>query len=398
MVNADQLSLGKDHSADEIQQGGKWSMLFSRFFVWILVGCGILLAWINRFVQDDAYISFRYARNLADGVGLVWNVGECVEGYTNFLWTLLMVPAFWFGCDVVVWCQTLSLLSYVATLLLVWKLSGNGKTEPSGFRFLPLLLITTNFSVTSYATGGLETQFVTMLVAFSAYLSERSCKGNWQSLLLFSFVSAAAILTRMDSVLLIAPFWLYALWRLLSEQHHSGNPSCLRLLISGFVTAVLVGAWLCWRHAYYGYWLPNTFLIKGESNPLRGLCYLLLFSILYGWCVFPAISLWMRFQRERGSSPACREDGLILPMRWAVLLWFAYVILVGGDFMEFRMVMPAVPFVCLLILEIVKTAERKVGKNLLKGVVFFVVLLGLETHPAALGAQGDGFRVGSECA
>lgn len=228
-MNADQLSLEKDHFADEIRQGGKWSVLFSRFFVWILVGCGILLAWINRFVQDDAYISFRYARNLADGVGFVWNVGECVEGYTNFLWTLLMVPAFWFGCDVTVWCQTLSLLSYAATLLLVWKLSGNGKTEPSRFRFLPLLLITTNFSVTSYATGGLETQFLTMLVAYSAYLSERSRKGNWQSLLLFSFASAAAILTRMDSVLLIAPFWLYALWRLLSKQHHSGNQSCWRL-------------------------------------------------------------------------------------------------------------------------------------------------------------------------
>ncbi|MEO5618208.1 MAG: hypothetical protein ABIS67_10585, partial [Candidatus Eisenbacteria bacterium] len=39
--------------------------------------------------QDDAYISFRYARNLLRGEGLVFNVGERVEGYTNFLWTVL---------------------------------------------------------------------------------------------------------------------------------------------------------------------------------------------------------------------------------------------------------------------------------------------------------------------
>ena len=47
-------------------------------------------AWNLRFVQDDAYISFRYAENLALGRGLVWNEGERVEGYTNFLWTVIL--------------------------------------------------------------------------------------------------------------------------------------------------------------------------------------------------------------------------------------------------------------------------------------------------------------------
>ena len=40
---------------------------------------------------DDAMISMRYARNFADGAGLVWNAGQRpVEGYTNFLWTAWM--------------------------------------------------------------------------------------------------------------------------------------------------------------------------------------------------------------------------------------------------------------------------------------------------------------------
>ena len=39
--------------------------------------------------QDDAFISFRYAENLAEGHGLVYNVGERVEGFTNLSWTLL---------------------------------------------------------------------------------------------------------------------------------------------------------------------------------------------------------------------------------------------------------------------------------------------------------------------
>src|SRR4051812_9407292 len=39
---------------------------------------------------DDAYITYRYARNLVRGFGLVYNPGERIEGYTNFLWTLLV--------------------------------------------------------------------------------------------------------------------------------------------------------------------------------------------------------------------------------------------------------------------------------------------------------------------
>ena len=42
----------------------------------------------RRFLLDDAFISFRYARNLLEGNGLVWNPGERVEGYSNFLWVL----------------------------------------------------------------------------------------------------------------------------------------------------------------------------------------------------------------------------------------------------------------------------------------------------------------------
>jgi hypothetical protein len=42
------------------------------------------------FTQDDAYISFRYAANFLAGKGLVYNAGEHVEGYTNFLWVLII--------------------------------------------------------------------------------------------------------------------------------------------------------------------------------------------------------------------------------------------------------------------------------------------------------------------
>src|SRR5439155_1651061 len=50
-------------------------------------------------IHDDAFISFRYARNLVRGTGLVMNPGERVEGISNFLWTLLSVPVLALGKD-----------------------------------------------------------------------------------------------------------------------------------------------------------------------------------------------------------------------------------------------------------------------------------------------------------
>src|SRR2546428_487360 len=54
----------------------------------VAVGYGTLQASRLGWTTDDAYISFRYADNLVHGRGLVFNVGERVEGYSNFLWTL----------------------------------------------------------------------------------------------------------------------------------------------------------------------------------------------------------------------------------------------------------------------------------------------------------------------
>ena len=51
------------------------------------------------FVCDDAFITFRYAKNLAHGLGPVWNAGERVEGYTNFLWMMIASLPIGLGFD-----------------------------------------------------------------------------------------------------------------------------------------------------------------------------------------------------------------------------------------------------------------------------------------------------------
>jgi arabinofuranosyltransferase len=71
------------------------------------------------YTLDDAYITFRYARNCARGVGLVYNPGEYVKGYSNTLLTLLMLVPELVGSEPKAWSKGVGLLAYA---LLVWSI------------------------------------------------------------------------------------------------------------------------------------------------------------------------------------------------------------------------------------------------------------------------------------
>src|SRR5262245_37848737 len=87
-------------------------------------GALVFAAWralALRWTTDDAFISFRYAQNWLDGLGLVFNAGERVEGYTNFLWTVWSALGLALGFDAAAWANAWGLACYLASVaLLVW--------------------------------------------------------------------------------------------------------------------------------------------------------------------------------------------------------------------------------------------------------------------------------------
>ena len=71
------------------------------FVLALTLGLSLLHQLLFATVTEDAFVSFRYAQNIADGNGPVFNPGERVEGYTNFLWLVLIaLPRATFGVDV----------------------------------------------------------------------------------------------------------------------------------------------------------------------------------------------------------------------------------------------------------------------------------------------------------
>ena len=93
-------------------------------FFLVLAVTAVVWAGSLSWVGDDAFISFRYARNLAEGNGLVFNVGERVEGYTNFLWTLLMAAAIRLGLDPTQVSVGLSIGCFLLVIGLTWRFLG----------------------------------------------------------------------------------------------------------------------------------------------------------------------------------------------------------------------------------------------------------------------------------
>ena len=87
----------------------------------VAIGGLIYHALIFDFLNDDAFISFRYADNLVEHGELVFNpgTGERVEGYTNFLWTILMALVLWCGEDPAVWSRILGVACAAGTLCVI---------------------------------------------------------------------------------------------------------------------------------------------------------------------------------------------------------------------------------------------------------------------------------------
>lgn len=304
----------------------------------------VAMAWFNRFVQDDAFISFVYARNLATGQGLTW-FGTRVEGYTNFLWVMWMALGLKIGIAPVAWSYLGGLISYGAFLFGAWRLALLIFPDELP-ALLTIILLGVNYTVSSYATGGLETMLQAALLVFAMYLLYELTESKTVKTTVclgLSWLLALAFLTRMDSALPAGIMFLFALFAL----HKKGMliKSGPALLIPFFLIA---GVWIAWKWSYYGRILPNTFYAKvGLETSLNqnGLVFLYRFFHWYGlWPFFLLGLAAIIFKKDHNA--ALPRFG---PLLAVTLAWICYLIMIGGDFMEFRFLVPIAPFLFIFL-------------------------------------------------
>ena len=301
-----------------------------------LLGTLLLLlahARVYAFVTDDAYISFRYAQHLADGGGLVFNAGERVEGYTNFLWVMLLAGFARLGFAPETMATPLSLLATVGLWAVVAAYASRS-LRPGDHRLwiaVPCLLLAVTRSVAVWSTSGLETRLFELLIVAGVLSTAHRLtveRGREPPLLLPALLFALATLTRPDGLLITASCALVASVVLVSRRSLGRRTVWAALLYVG-----IVGAHLAFRHAYYGEWLPNTWFAKvsGQDWSGYGLQYALAFVTEYLavlWVLPLLVAVWAHLRGGTWFVPAL--------IAAAVLPHALYIVRVGGDHFEYR--------------------------------------------------------------
>jgi hypothetical protein len=307
-------------------------------------------------VVDDALISVHYGENLAQGHGAVFNVGERVEGYTNFLWMLVSALLYWparaLGVELVhalVAVNVLVAAVVVAMVLLLSRRLWPGRIWPA-LAATGLTALDNGYGV--WAVLGLEKHFVAFWALLALLLASKGEARLWPRI---GVCLACVMLTRPDGGLfaaaLIGSGGLALLWSGQGLLAIGRPPSWRALLLAAGVWIAIYGAYYAWRYSYYGYPLPNTFYLKVGGSKLdawdRGVGYLK--DFLDARAYVPALAL-------------LALPGLAQPLVRALWLWAAahvlYITYVGGDFYPgHRFFIAIVPALALLVGQLVFQLE-----------------------------------------
>jgi hypothetical protein len=213
------------------------------------------------YIVDDSFITYRYARNLAHGLGPAWNPGDPpVEGYSNFLWMLMTALAMRLGIDPVVASRVLGAVATAASAVALHGLARALGASPSRAA-LPVLLFAAIPAFALWSMSGLETASVVLfaILFFRALALDLPRAGwPWRTALW----GAMLVLSRPDGLALIGLALLPLLWKPPAAR--------LRTLVRlAMLLAVPVAAYQLWRWATFGTLTANT--VSAKVHALAGL-------------------------------------------------------------------------------------------------------------------------------
>ena len=294
-----------------------------------------------QFFCDDAYISYRYSQNWAAGDGLVYNLGERVEGYTNFLWVILVG----IGMKAGLRAEPVSLVLGIACLaltLLATALLTRRLTKSWVFALVPCLLLVCQGPMILWSVSGLEASCYAAMTLFAVLAYER-----WftkpSGLLLAGALFGLSAMVRPDGVVFGGAAGLHLILCGLIARPFAFGRVALRGITLAAAFLLTFGPFVLWRHSYYEDWLPNTFYIKagGALNLRLGLSYLATWFREYpivGVLTIGGIAATLTLRRFREQ----RRTFALLAL--SLLLFCGYLAWAGGDYMAlYRFLVPLLP-------------------------------------------------------
>lgn len=317
-----------------------------------------------KFIQDDAFTSLRYVKNFLNGQGLVFNPGERVEGYTNFLWVMIL-SAIKFVSDLLnvtinleELTQILSTFFGVTFLIAVYVLSNRIFNEKkysslfsSAFSFLIVLMVLYTTPFMYWSVSGMETSLFATLTIISIYYFIESYHS--QKITPFIIVSILNSLLRPEGfVFFFILIFIRAMLNFIEKEPNKLLPRIVYSFDVSIKKSVLIylsvmSLYILFRVIYYGYPFPNTFYAKTEFNLeflKRGWNYLTEFVqdyFMYGFMFVPIAFLFNKkyFGKET------------ITMLLFSFIYILSIVLIGGDVLPIgRFFLPILPLIYILFI------------------------------------------------
>ncbi len=338
-----------------------------------------------RFIQDDAFTSLRYVQNFVDGNGLVFNIGERVEGYTNFLWVILLSAvsflAHALNLDLPLAAQLLSTLCGIPVLAITYFLAKKILTKNFAGSIISSLLALSAPAMVLFTTpfiywsvSGMETPlFVSLTLLSVYYFLDFETRGKRNA---FVIVSVLNSFLRPEGMfffcLLIGVKYIVTVLAAdefkLAKKLKAGFASSLKTSLIMYAVPIL--AYIVFRLVYYGYPFPNTFYAKTEFTTqflMRGWNYYLSFLeeyLLFGFFYIPVLVQLLR------SKTNSKENVLI----GLTLVYTLIIIVMGGDVLPVnRFFLTIMPLLFILLIN----SSAELIEEFLKGKLSEVAKYGL---------------------
>ena len=210
----------------------------------------ISVGWVE--IIDDAYIYFRYAFNLANGNGYVYNLGQNVEAVTSVTWTFLLTITAFFSVPPEISSRIFGYLCGVAIIILLWNELRVKNISPI-IMFFVLLLFVTNRNYYASIMLGLETGLYSLLLLLFYLASKKSAK-SIKHQFIFSAIGLLLFLTRPESAIIFLMIFL----GLIIINFDDSEPPTIALTI--LIVGVALISFL--RYSVFGLYLPNSVLSK----------------------------------------------------------------------------------------------------------------------------------------
>lgn len=312
------------------------------FFILIAVVYVVRIATVWRFTTDDAGITYAYALHAAQGDGLRAVLGgPTVEGYSNFLWLLILLGVSKLGASIFVAGKLLGALFGAAgiglAIVLLRRLEA--RDGPLDVADLVLgLLLSLCAEYTIWSVGGLENSLfaclLLLLVIRCAY--EHDASKSWPLSSLFAFLLT---LTRPEGPLYVIA--LFAVWGAIALRRRLGG---WRFFVAGTLFAIPFLLYHAWHYAQFHDLRPNTFYAKHpalDRSHLRD-----------GWAyLFTNLQTAMFGFGGPLALVACfRDAGRRLFLPSVLVAGIAFIFYAGGDWMgHFRLGSHLIPIYVVLV-------------------------------------------------